>query len=119
MEMNARATLYDYFYIWPQLLIRRLDFTGVQLATHIDGTLNVTGDTDKGWSLEVAIPWHNFFELAGTEAPPQPGTIWTAQLNRWDGVDPNRCLSQWCWSGLDWPGPHNPSRFGKLKFVTD
>ena len=115
MEMNARATLYDYFYAWPQLLIARVNFEGVKLATHIRGTLNQTGDKDDGWSLEVAIPWKNFSEL-GKTLPPTPGSVWRANLNRWDGTEPNRRLSQWSNSGLSDPNPHNPARFGELVF---
>lgn len=116
MEMNARAVLYDYFYVFPKLLLKRLDFTGVQLATHIRGTLNMRGDKDQGWSLEVAIPWENFQEIA-KKTPPEPGSVWMANLNRWDGVEPDRRLSQWSDSGMDRPNPHQPARFGQLVFV--
>ena len=118
MEMNARAVLYDYFYAFPKLLLKRVDFSGVHLASHIRGTLNVTGDRDEGWSLEVAIPWRNFEELA-KKLPPAPGSVWRANLNRWDGTEPNRRLSVWSDSGLDRPHPHNPARFGELVFVGD
>lgn len=116
MEMNARGTLYDYFYAFPQLLLKRVNFSGVLLATHVDGTLNQTGDKDRGWSLEVAIPWANFEEL-GTTAAPKPGSVWTANLNRWDGTEPARRLSVWSDSGTVRPSPHNPKRFGELVFV--
>lgn len=116
LEMNARGTLYDYFYIFPQLLMKRLDLVGVQLATNIRGTLNMTSDKDQGWTLEVAIPWKNFEEL-GTGMPPKPGDIWRANLNRWDGTEPNRRLSQWSDSGMTKANPHWPERFGELLFV--
>ena len=116
MEMNARAVLYDYLYIFPTLLLKRMDFSGVQLSTHLRGTLNVRGDKDEGWTLEVAIPWKNFEELA-PKLPPAPGSMWTANLNRWDGVEPARRLSQWSDSGMKAPNPHQPSRFGQLIFV--
>lgn len=115
MEMNARAVLYDYFFDFPKIFIKRFDLEGVQLATHIRGTLNLTGDTDQGWSLEVAIPWKNFDDLA--KVPPAAGSQWTANMNRWDGTEPNRRLSQWSDSGLVQASPHNPDRFGKLTFV--
>ena len=115
LEMNARGTLYDYFYAYPKLLLKRLDFRGVQLATHVDGTLNQTGDKDRGWTLEVAIPWANFEEL-GTAAAPKAGTAWTVNFNRWDGVEPARRLSVWSDSGTLRPSPHNPKRFGQLVF---
>ena len=49
-----------------------------------------------------------------------PGTVflyrWIANLNRWDGTEPNRRLSQWSDSGLLKPNPHHPDRFGQLLF---
>ena len=115
MEMNARAVLYDYFYAFPRMLLKRVDFSGVQLAVHRRGSINQTGDEDEGWSLEVAIPWQNFEELA-KKTPPAPGDVWTANLNRWDGVEPYRRLSLWSDSGMERPNPHNPKRFGQLIF---
>ena len=113
---NARAVLFDYLYVWPQkLLLRQVDLVGVRLATHIDGTLNVSGDKDRGWSLEVAIPWENFRDLA-QDLPPKPGMEWRINMNRWDGVEPHRRLSQWSNSGLPTPDPHNPERFGRIRF---
>ena len=116
LEMNARGTLYDYFYFFPQLLMKRFDMSGVQLATNIRGTLNMTSDKDQGWSLEVAIPWKNFEEL-GNGLAPKPGDVWHANLNRWDGTEPNRRLSQWSDSGMVKANPHWPERFGELLFV--
>ncbi len=118
LEMNAKGTLYDYFYAFPQLLIKRVDFAGVQLATNLRGTLNQTQDQDQGWTLEVAIPWKNFEELA-RKLPPEPGSFWTANLNRWDGTEPKRRLSLWSDSALPQPHPHNPGRFGRLTFAKD
>ncbi|MEO8660460.1 MAG: carbohydrate-binding family 9-like protein [Bryobacteraceae bacterium] len=106
LEMNAHAVLYDYAFIWPHMLLQRYDFTGVKLATSV---------TPKGWSLEVAIPWHNFEEIGG-KMPPKPGDTWTANLNRWDGTEPNRRLSVWSDTLQAEPNPHNPARFGRLTF---
>ena len=116
LEMNARAVLYDYFRVFPKLLIRRLDMTGVQLATHLRGTLNARNDKDEGWTLELAIPWSNFEELS-RKLPPAPGATWTLNLNRWDGVEPTRRLSLWSDSGMKQPNPHQPARFGQVVFV--
>jgi hypothetical protein len=93
---------------------KRFNLQGVQLASFIRGTLNVRGDQDKGWSLEVAIPWINFEELSKR---PAPGDTWTAALNRWDGVDPDRRLSMWSDPLQPQPNPHVPARFGQLVFV--
>ncbi len=116
MEINARATVYDYLNVFPRMLIKRVDFDGLQIASYIRGTLNMRGDKDQGWSIELAIPWRNFVELA-PKLPPAEGSSWTANLNRWDGVEPDRRLSQWSDSGLTEANPHNPERFGRLTFV--
>lgn len=116
LEMNARAVLYDYVYVFPQRLLKNYDLRGVQLATSINGTLNVTGDHDQGWTLELAIPWRSFSDLADDPVP-KVGDRWRANMNRWDGTEPNRRLSQWSDSGMLKPDPHNPDRFGYLLFV--
>jgi hypothetical protein len=107
--------LYDYVSIKSaQYVLKRFNLQGVQLATFIDGTLNARGDRDKGWSLEVSIPWANFEELARR---PQPGDVWTATFNRWDGVEPDRRLSMWVDPLDPSPNPHHPERFGDLVFI--
>jgi hypothetical protein len=114
LEMNARGVLYDYVMYQSQYLFKQFDLRGVQLATFIDGTMNMRGDKDRGWSLEVAIPWTNFDALS---KPPVAGTEWAANINRWDGVEPNRRMSNWSNPLQPRPNPHVPARFGKLVFV--
>jgi hypothetical protein len=116
LEMNARGALYDYIYPFPQRILKNYDLRGVQLAVSIKGTLNVTGDQDQGWNLEVAIPWRAFADLKDDPVP-RIGERWRANMNRWDGTEPNRRLSQWSDSGMLTPDPHNPDRFGYLLFV--
>lgn len=115
-EMNARAVMYDYVYFQTRYLFKRLNLEGLALATKLEGTLNARGDRDKGWTLEVAIPFREFEPLAAN-FPPKPGERWTLNLNRWDGVQPDRRLSMWSDSGLVRPHPHNPKRFGIIRFV--
>ncbi len=114
LEMNALAVLYDYVMYDSKNLFKQFDLRGVKLATHIEGTLNARGDKDKGWSLEVAIPWANFDALAKR---PIPGTVWAANINRWDGVEPDRRMSNWSDPVQPRANPHVPSRFGQLVFV--
>ncbi len=113
LEMNARGVLYDYVMYQSGTLFKQFDLRGVKLATFIDGTMNMRGDKDKGWSLELAIPWENF------DAFPKPvvGSVWSANMNRWDGVEPNRRMSNWSNPMKPTPNPHAPERFGKLVFV--
>jgi hypothetical protein len=114
-EMNARGVLYDYLNYNSRTLFKRWDSTGVKITASIRGTLNNRTDTDKGWSLEAAIPWANFEELS--RRPPVAGTVWKANFNRWDGVAPARRMSIWSDPEYTTSWPHVPSRFGELLFV--
>ncbi|MBA2589392.1 MAG: carbohydrate-binding family 9-like protein [Alphaproteobacteria bacterium] len=116
LEMNARAVLFDYLYPFPQRIIKNYNLPGVRLAVSSHGTLNNSSDQDRGWNLEVSIPWRVFADLTDNPVP-KAGDRWIANMNRWDGTEPNRRLSQWSDSGLIKPDPHYPDRFGQLLFV--
>ena len=59
------------------------DMPGLQTAVHVDGTINNNSDIDKGWSVEIAIPWRSLQILAnGRSVPPQNGDIWSMFLGR-------------------------------------
>ena len=59
------------------------DMPGLKTAVQVDGTLNDNSDTDKGWSLEISIPWASLSILAGDRAvPPVSGDIWRMFLGR-------------------------------------
>lgn len=118
LEMNARAVLYDYLRVTTapnsSQFFKRFNLEGLRLATFLNGTLNARGDQDQGWSLEVAIPWVNFEEFARR---PSPGTVWAFNLNRWDGIQPNRRMTIWSDPLIPRPDPHVPERFGEMRFV--
>ena len=114
-EMNARGVVYDYLNYNSRTFFKRWDATSMKVATSVRGTMNNRTDIDSGWSLEAAIPWANFEELS--RRPPVAGTVWKANLNRWDGVPPNRRMSIWSDPQNSDSWPHVPSRFGELVFV--
>ncbi len=116
LEMNARAVLFDYLYPFPQRIIKNYNLPGARVAVTSKGSLNNSSDQDQGWNLEVSIPWRSFADLADNPVP-KTGDRWIANLNRWDGTEPNRRLSQWSDSGQVKADPHYPDRFGKLVFV--
>ena len=113
-EMNVRGVLYDYANHGGRTLVKQYNADGVRIATFLRGTMNVRGDKDQGWSLEAAIPWSNFDALS---RPPQAGAVWKANLNRWDGVEPDRRMSIWSDPQQETPWPHIPQRFGELVFL--
>ena len=62
------------------------DFPGLQSAVHIDGTINDDADTDRGWTVELALPWKSMQLLAGKDRtlPPSPGDQWRIDLFRFN-----------------------------------
>jgi hypothetical protein len=114
-ETNALGTVYDYLNYQTRTVFKRFDATDLQVGVTLDGTLNERDDSDRGWTLELAIPWENFEELARRR--PALGAVWRANLNRWDGVEPDRRMSIWSDPLNDESWPHVPSRFGELVFV--
>jgi len=59
------------------------DMPGLQTAVQQEGTLNNNNDIDKGWNLEIAIPWTSLHLLSnGRSIPPASGDIWNMFLGR-------------------------------------
>ena len=86
----------------------------VAIATSVDGTLNDDSDADRGWTLEVAIPFENFRKVA-QNTPPKPGDVWHMNLNRLGGRT-NLQHSQWSPGKTERPNFHAPQYFGRVVF---
>lgn len=90
--------------------------TGIRIATRVDGTLNDDSDTDRGWVLEVAIPFSNFQVTTG-KPHPEDGDVWHLNLNRLGG-ETNPQHSQWSPGNTPKPAFHTPDTFGRVTFST-
>ncbi|MDB5246554.1 MAG: hypothetical protein JWQ40_948 [Segetibacter sp.] len=59
------------------------DMDGLQTAVKVDGKINDATHIDKGWTLEIAIPWKSMKWLAnGRSLPPLPGDVWRIFFGR-------------------------------------
>ena len=59
------------------------DMEGLQTAVQIDGKINDPAHIDKGWTLEIAIPWKSMQWLAnGRSIPPKAGDVWRIFFGR-------------------------------------
>lgn len=85
----------------------------MQIATTFNGTLNDHSDTDKGWILEIAIPFDNYRHLGGN-IPPADGDLWRLNLNRTRG-DKGQ-FGMWSDSHASKPSFHHSAYFGKAYF---
>ena len=97
------------------------DLPGLQTAVQVEGTLNDNTDIDKGWNLEMAIPWQSLHLLAnGRSIPPQSGDIWTMFLGRFQKlvaggkeVSPHPAMALNSHGIYD---THLPDKWSKIKF---
>ena len=100
------------------------DFPGLQTAVHVDGTLNQTGDRDKGWTVELALPWVGMEWLAkadGRSLPPKNGDVWRmdfSRFNQYKAPAPAKDSGGWAWSRHGIWDSHVPDCFTYIHFST-
>ena len=135
-EMNALNTFWDLLLIRPYRdkngAVNAWDIKGLKHGVWIDGTLNDPSDLDRGWQVEVAIPWQVLKECAHKPAPPEPGDQWRVNFSRveWKTkiengryvkvIDPatGRPLPEdnWVWSPQGLIAMHYPEMWGFVQF---
>jgi hypothetical protein len=136
LEINALNTVWDLLLVKPYRdggpALDGWDIKGLRTAVHLDGTVNDPSDTDRGWSVEIAIPWASLKECAGGLAcPPAPDDTWRVNFSRvqWQlrlengaylkstGQD-GKALAEdnWVWSPQGLIAMHYPERWGFVTF---
>ncbi len=76
LEINALGTEFDLFLPRPYNRKGKAnvgwDMVGLRTAVALDGTLNDPSDEDRGWTVEIAIPWSALRPPAGDAAADDP-----------------------------------------------
>ena len=78
-------------------------FPGLQAGVSIDGDPGSRDRVDRGWTVEIALPWEGFRWLAeGQAASPAPGDVWRIGLLRRQVIDQrgHRWQAAWTWRPL-------------------
>ena len=128
-EMNALNTTWDLFLPKPYRERGRADnsweIPGLRSAVSVAGTLNRPGDTDRGWSLEIAFPWSSFRDRSGIGRP-DAGAQWRVNFSRVEWKTevigghysklPGR-EDNWVWSPQGVVDMHRPEKWGYVRFV--
>ncbi len=131
-EMNALNTVWDLLLVnayrdGSPSAIDSWDIQGLKTAVHIDGSINDPSDKDKGWSVEVAIPW-KVLEECSQGAPPKHGDVWRVNFSRveWDTdiangeyIKKNAPEHNWVWSPQGIINMHYPELWGYVIFRED
>ena len=90
LQVNAFNVVWDLLLSKPYHLGKgphansNWDVLGLQTAVSLNGTLNRSEDIDKGWTVEMAIPWSALKELTQSNAPPKNEDQWRINLSRVD-----------------------------------
>lgn len=133
LEVNAFGTVWDLFLVKPfrdgGASLSAWDIRGLEVGVHVNGTLNNPGDTDEGWSVELALPWRVLEEAAPGERPPRPGEQWRLNFARaqWpltvvDGAyrkEKEGEAEWWTWASQGTVNMHKPERFGYVQFAEE
>jgi len=96
------------------------DMPGLRSAVYIDGTINNNQDKDKGWTVEIAIPWSSLKILAegdGRALPPSEGDTWRMDFSRFNVKKGTANDSGgWAWSSHGVWDSHVPECFTYIEF---
>lgn len=130
LEINALNTVWDLFLPKPYRdggkARHDWNIDGLKTAVKVNGTLNNPADRDKGWSVEIAIPWKALAEYAHKAAPPNDGDQWRVNFSRveWrheivDGQYRKIAKTKednWVWSPQGVIDMHLPEMWGVVRF---
>lgn len=118
-ENNAKGTLMDLFmpksYRCGGDFVMSWDCKGWDLKVSYQGTLNKSKDTDRSWTVEMAIPAK---EMAiGFASPLKAGAWWRLNFSRVEWLNgPDKPEENWVWSPTGAVNMHMPERWGYIYF---
>ncbi|MEM2163957.1 MAG: carbohydrate-binding family 9-like protein [Candidatus Bathyarchaeia archaeon] len=130
-EVNALNTRYEVFWARPYYDIERKmwidaseaganfswDLVGIKHAVQIYGTLNFHEDVDRGWSVEVALPWAGMRDLTRGSLPPKPGDVWRINFYCQEFRDwRKKEVDHYIWAPAGVVSCHVPSTWGYIEF---
>lgn len=98
------------------------DMAGLQTAVRVDGTINDPGTIDRGWTVEMSIPWASMKHLAGGRSlPPSEGDVWRMFFGRFQKL---MALGQeiqphpaWCLNPHGVMDTHQPEKWSRVQFT--
>ena len=135
LEINALNTVWDLFINKPyrelgNVVLNDWNYTGLISAITVDGTLNDSNDTDKSWTLEIAIPFKDLRTAYKQDNVPRD-KFWRVNFSRvnWDYDLKDRKYSRkkgkddkflheynWVWSPTGVINMHLPENWGYVYF---
>jgi hypothetical protein len=98
------------------------DYPGLKTAVKIDGAINEPDKVDKGWTLEIALPWEGLRTLLPNKSfPPKEGDCIRAAFFRFEALRyHNKTVSEspgWALNKHGIYDSHIPEAFSYLQFL--
>lgn len=138
LEINALNTIWDLFLTKPygmpgSKVLNNWDYSDLKSAINIEGTLNNPNDIDKGWTLEIAIPFKDFGRSRKINNIPS-NQFYRVNFSRvnWDFDLKNGKYSRkkdkrgkflpeynWVWSPMGVINMHKPEKWGYVYFSSE
>jgi len=134
LEINALNTAWDLFVSKPyrdkNVVLNDWDIIGLKSAVKVNGTINNAQDIDKGWVLEIAIPWTAYKTGYFHKNVPE-NKFWRVNFSRvnWDFQleegkysrkknEEGKLLHEynWVWSPMGVINMHEPEKWGYVYF---
>lgn len=86
-EINALGTIWELSLPKPYgeggVPVLGCNIEGLKSAVHANGPINDPSSENKGWSVEIAIPWSGLTKYhKSAAAPPTPGDLWKLNFSR-------------------------------------
>jgi len=100
-------------------------FPGKKTAVFMDGIVNNDSDHDRGWTVELALPWKGMTDLAKSDSrslPPKEGDVWRMDFSRFNQNKealPAKDSGGWFWSRHGVYDSHIPECFPYIMFTTN
>ncbi|MDR0656885.1 MAG: carbohydrate-binding family 9-like protein [Treponema sp.] len=97
------------------------DFPGLKTGVKVQGSINDPSVTDKGWTVEIALPWEGFGSLLpGQNFPPKKGDSIRAAFFRFEALRyHNKTVPEsagWALNAHGVYDSHLPEKFSILHF---
>ena len=117
-ECNAYGTLMDLFMNRPYFrggsARMEWDCPGIRLKVRVDGRINNARRTDRGWTVEWAIPFESLV-LEGVN--PKLFPVWRINFSRVEWLVREGPEENWVWNPTGRVNMHMPENWGFLEFV--
>ncbi len=96
-------------------------FPGLKTAVRIDGTLDERNDIDRGWHVEIALPWRGIERLYDGPLPPAQNTTIPITTARCQMVEQRATSFPAVWTPYTMleGGLHMPEQYPQVNFSHD